>query len=178
MAVTTLVATAGATDANAYVTSAVADQYHLDHPQFGTTALTGLWSAATADQKSAAILWATKLLDRLFVWKGTIAATTQRLGWPRAGLADVNEWNALDHLTIPEQIQWATAEFARQLLIADRTQDSDIEAQRITSIRAGSVALTFGAGVMAKQIPDAVKVLIPPHWGYPRGSGTRQLERA
>jgi len=178
MPISALVTDAGAANANAYVSRSVADQYHLDHPQFGTTAATGLWSAATADQKDAAILWATKLLDRLFVWKGSVVTETQKLLWPRSGLVDVNGWNVLSLTAIPEQIQWATAEFARQLLVSDRLADSDIETQKIKSLSAGSVSLTFGDGVTAKQVPDAVVELIPGEWGYLRGTKMRKLERA
>ena len=178
MAVSTLVTTAGSATANAYISVTVADQFHLDHPQFGTTAATGLWSVATTDQKSAAILWATKLLDRLFEWNGSVVDTTQKLLWPRAGLSDVNNWNNLSTTTIPDQIQWATAEFARQLLMSERMLDSDIQTQGIRSLKAGPIALTFKDSVYAKQVPDSVVNLIPYEWGYPRFRSERELLRA
>ena len=179
MAVSTIVATAGSATANAFVTQAVATQFHLDHPQFGTTAAKGLWSAATSDEKDAAILWATKLLDRFFIWEGSVVDTIQKLLWPRSGLMDVNGWESLDTTTIPDQIQWATAELARQLLMSDRTLDSDIETLGLKLVKAGPIRLDFKEyGVHAKPIPDAVANLIPRDWGYLRTDGERELLRA
>ena len=174
MAVSTLVATPGSASANTYCLLTVANQYHEDRPAVGTT-----WSSATDAQKNAALLWATKLLDANYVWNGYVVDSTQSLLFPRTGLLDINEVDILSWTEIPIQLQWATAEFARQLLAADRASDSDIETQGITSIKAGSIALTFkDCGVFAKVIPDAVVNLIPRHWGYISSYETRELERA
>lgn len=173
MPVSTLVATAGAANANAYVTVAVADQYHLDRPAVGTT-----WSAATNDQKTAAILWATKLLDRLYIWNGTVVDSVQNLLWPRAGLAEVNNWNPLSLTEIPDHIQWATAEFARQLLVADRMGDNQVLTQGLSSLRVGNIRLGFKDEFQTQAVPDAVAALIPLEWGELRASGERELVRA
>ena len=72
----------------------------------------------------------------------------------------------------------AYAELARHLLTSDRTADSDVETQGITSLQAGPVSLTFGAAV-AKPNPDAVMVMCA-RLGRPRsrtGSGSVQLYR-
>lgn len=173
MAVSALNITPGSPTANAYVSLAVANQYHLDRPAAGTT-----WSAATPDQKNAAILWATLLLDRLFYWNGFVASSEQKLMWPRTGLVAANGWIALDYLTIPLEIQRATAEFARQLIAADRTADSDIETQGLKLIKVGSVRVDFKDDVYAKPIPDIIIHLIPYDWGYPRANGERELVRS
>ena len=81
MAISTLVATAKATNANTYATRAEANQYHEDRPAVGTT-----WASASNDQKDQALLWATKLMEALFDWTGYASTTTQALGWPRMGL--------------------------------------------------------------------------------------------
>lgn len=174
MPTSALVTTAGSPTANAYISRAEADQYHEDRPAVGTT-----WSSATTDNKDKAILWATRLLDDSFCWYGTVHVDTQRLLWPRAGLLKKNTWGALDHETIPEEIKFATAEFARQLLVADRAGDSDVETQGIKSLKAGSVALEFRDNVVAKVVPDVVVKMIPEHWGYLKGtSGSRELVRS
>lgn len=174
MAVTALVTTAGASDANAYVSLTVADQYHEDRP-----AADSVWAAATTAQKNAAILWATELLDALYDWAGWAVTSTQRLSWPRNGLITKNRYT-LPSTTIPTEIQHATAEFARQLLVADRAGDSDIETQGITDLSVGPIRLSFKDSVTAKVIPDAVYHLIPIAWGTPRGrvTGVRELVRA
>lgn len=173
---TAIDATPGSATANAYVTLAVADQYHADRPAVGTT-----WSGATADQKTTAILFATLLMDRLWVWPGSYPTDNiQALLWPRTGIVKANGWEYVDYHTIPIELQKATAEYARQLLVSDIAGNSDIETQGITSLRAGPVALTFKESVNAKPVPDTVVYLIPPDWGYPRtrSSGMRPLLRA
>lgn len=173
MPVSALVTTPGSASANAYVTLAVANQYHLDRPAVGTT-----WSAATDDAKTAAILFATKQLDALYVWSGFAVDGTQALCWPRNGMLTRNGYT-IATTVIPTELQHACAEFARQLLAADRTGDSDIETQGITGLKAGSVELTFKDNVYAKVIPDVVANLIPAEWGYLRNRrGSRDLVRA
>lgn len=166
MPVSVLVTTAGSATANAYVSRLVADQFHLDRPIVGTTVETGLWEDADSNQKDAAILWATKLLDKFFLWNGWVTDPLQRLLWPRYGLYSVNRRARLDPNTIPDEIQWATAELARQLLVKDRTGDSDIETFGLKLIKAGPIRLDFKDSVHAKPIPDIVKNMIPLEWGY------------
>lgn len=175
MAVSALVVTAGAADANAYCTLAFADQYHTDRPAAGTT-----WSSASTDQKNAAILWATQLLDRAWVWHGYATDAVQALQWPRGAMLLTNGWGYVDIHTIPVELQRATAEYARQLLASDLAGNSDIETMGITSLTAGPVSLTFKESVTAKPVPDTVVLLIPDSWGYVRGrsTGVRELQRA
>ena len=85
MGTSTLVATAGASNANSYVTLANADQYHDDRPAVGTT-----WADASENNKIRALLWATMLLDDHYDWEGAVETETQKLNWPRNGLATVN----------------------------------------------------------------------------------------
>jgi len=175
MPVSAIVTTPGSATANSYVTIAVADQYHLDRPPAGTT-----WDDATVDQKTAAILFATKLLDSMYVWSGWAAISTQVLGWPRTGMWYRTGYYVPSDL-IPVELQFATAEYARQLLVADRSADSDIETQGISSLSAGPVSLSFQATVVAKVIPDAVVNLIPSDWGVVRsrsGVAFRNVVRA
>lgn len=175
MPVSALVTTPGSALANGYVTVAEADQYHLDRPAVGST-----WALATTDQKVAAILWATKLMDSLWEWEGYASDGVQVLQWPRGGILKPTGWAWFDLNVIPDEIKDATAEYARQLLVSDRAGDSDIETQGILSLTAGPVSLTFKDSVTAKVVPDAVVNLIPPSWGYPRGGrmGYRNLQRA
>jgi hypothetical protein len=170
MPVSTLVTTVGAADANAYVTLTVADQYHLDRPAVGTT-----WDDANPRQKTAAILWATKLLDSLYDWTGWVVDETQALLWPRNGMWYRSGYYVPSTI-IPTEIQEATAEYARQLLVSDRAGDSDVETQGIKSLKAGPVSLVFKDDVIAKVVPDAVFHLIPQEWGAPRGRTRSVIE--
>jgi hypothetical protein len=166
--------------ANAYCSLAFATQFDLDRPA-GTAAVpVPTWSSATSVQQTAAILWATKLMDRLWHWTGYPTDAVQALLWPRGGILNVNGWVYIDLHTVPPEIQQATAEYARQLLVSDRTADSEIETQGVLGLKAGSVSLTFKPSVFAKQVPDSVYALVPQMWGYPRSrtSGMRHLMRA
>lgn len=173
--VSALVTTSGSPSANAYCDLTFAEQYAVDRPAVGTT-----WENASDDQKNAAILWATVLMDALWDWDGFPTDAVQALLWPRQGMFKRNGWEYVDQHTIPVELQRATAEYARQLLVSDLAGNSDVETQGLTSLRAGSVTLTFKDSVYAKPVPDTVFNLIPPAWGCVRSrvSGVRSLLRA
>jgi hypothetical protein len=76
---------------------------------------------------------------------------------------DVNG-NAIASDIIPIDLKNATAELARQFKVGDRTLDNDVSVQGLTSVRAGSVGLTFKEMVEAKVLPDAVFNLLVPSW--------------
>jgi hypothetical protein len=65
---------------------------------------------------------------------------------------------------IPAALKEATAEFAGQLGSTDRTLDNDVIVQGITSVKAGSVAVTFKNEINPQVIPDAVYNLMPQSW--------------
>lgn len=96
-------------------------------------------------------------------WTGSPATSTQRLAWPRIGMLDSNG-NVIPSDVIPQQLKDAESELAGQLLKTDRTLDNDVSIQGITSVRAGSVSLTFKENIMAQVLPDAVYNLMPPSW--------------
>jgi hypothetical protein len=170
----TLDVTPGGANANAYCTLAFANTYHDDRLHVSD------WTGATDDTKNAAILWATLLLDDLFEWTGWAAdPDTQRLLWPRSGMIH-RSGESVDSATIPEDLQQATAEYARQLIAEDRAADSDAETQNLKRVTAGPVTIEFNQGVSAKVVPDGVVNMIPSGW-YTRVRGraslTRQLVR-
>lgn len=175
MTVSVLVTTAGAANANAYCDVAFADQFMLDRPAVGTT-----WAGADTPSKTAAILWATKLMDMLWDWDGFPTDALQALLWPRQGILKRNRWEYVDIHVIPIELQQATAEYARQLLVSDRAGDSDVETQGITRLTAGPVTLQFKDNVIAKPVPDTVVYIIPPWWGCvtSRNTGIRKLVRS
>jgi len=167
-----LVATSGAVNANTYCTLAEAETYYLSRIPLAA------WTAGTDATKNAALTMATRLLDLRFEWAEWASTPTQALQWPRAGIMDFLNMRIIDSAVIPQQLKDAEAEFAGQLLAADRSLDSDVETQGITSIKAGSVALTFKDNVYAKVVPDAVIAMIPSWWGWFRGRGfVRELVR-
>lgn len=176
MSVTSIVSDPTQPGFNAYCTQAFAIQYDADRP---STVVPSKFVAAGSIIQQQAILWATKLLDSAWDWNGVVATYTQPLLWPRWGMFRRNGLDLIPNTVIPTELQQATAEFARQLVVSDRASDSDIETQRITSVKAGSVAVTFALGVTSRVVPDAVFLLIPSWWGIPRtrSSSSRDLLR-
>lgn len=103
----TVVATAGAADANSYLTVAEADA--LADLYLGTLN----WSSATTDNKGRALIMATRYLDELS-YIGDKAATTQALLWPRTD-AECGDWS-FTSTEIPKPVQQATFDLAEYLL--------------------------------------------------------------
>jgi hypothetical protein len=174
MAVSALVVTAGASDSNTYCTRADATQYDADHPQSGTT-----WSGASSDEKGQALLMATRLIDEHIDWTGAPSDTVQVLNWPRTGMWDRNG-NAMDSDSIPTQLRDATAEFARQVIAADRMADDAVSTKGITNLQAGPVSLTFSGREGAKVVPDAVYYMLVDSWFWmvrKRGQFSAELVR-
>lgn len=147
-------ATVGGPSANAYCTQAEATTYHESHPYASA------WTAATDDTKNRAIATATRLLDEHMAWMGVGMTETQALGWPRTGGVYRNGWT-IPTTVVPAEVKRATAELARQMLATDRTADSDVQAQGLTSLTAGSVSMQFdGHASQASVLPDAVVAMI------------------
>lgn len=163
MSTPTLDATVGGASSNSYCTVAEANDYH--HARLNSTA----WDTATSSQKTVALIMATRVLDAQMIWAGLTKTDEQALMWPRWGVEKRNRLQYVPDTEIPIELKEATAEMARQLLIADRTLDSDVETQGISSLTAGPVSLTFKSDVKAKVVPDAVVNLIPSWWGSWRG---------
>jgi hypothetical protein len=103
----TVVATAGAANANSYLSVAAADDLADDY--LGPLN----WTAATTDNKGRALITATRYLDQL-EWLGSRATTTQALAWPRSGAA-CGEWS-FDDDEIPPPIKRGCFELAGLLL--------------------------------------------------------------
>lgn len=103
----TLVATAGASNANSYLSVAGADS--IADGMVGTLA----WSSATSDNKVRALITATNGLETLG-WIGTRATTTQALAWPRSNAkCGDKDYTATQ---IPREVELATFDLANALL--------------------------------------------------------------
>lgn len=102
-----IVATAGAANANSYLSIAGADG--IADSMLGTIA----WSSATSDNKARALITATNGLDTL-AYIGERTSATQALAWPRTG-ADCGD-KAPASNAIPREVQLATFDLANALL--------------------------------------------------------------
>jgi hypothetical protein len=172
----TLVATPGAADANSYETLAEALAY------FETRSAVPGWE--NADDQEVLLMMGTRVLDAMarprktFVpasanmaahyitrrtWTGAPATSTQKLAWPRTGMYDANG-NAIASNIIPQDLKDALSELAGALGTSDSTVDNDVIVQGLTSVKAGSVALTFKDMIERRVLPDMVWDLMPPSW--------------
>ena len=150
-----LITTAGATNANSYISVADANSY------FGDRLYTDKWDNASTPNKEKALKWATKLLDQHVAWFGYKPDDDQALRWPRSGIYDRDGY-WIDDDIIPEPIQRATAELAFALLKEDRTQAPDTKG--FDSIKVGPIALE--------------RIVEPYGRVRERGSGVVSLTRA
>ena len=171
----TIDATVGGANANSYETHAEANTYFDNR-----IPLSPPW---VASGEEAYLITATRLLDNAFsplktlvrgsdgvayyrvsrTWTGTPATATQRLAWPRVGMFDANG-NAILSTVIPQDLKDAESEFAGQLLAGDRSLDNSVIVQGLTSIKAGSVSLSFKDTIMPQVVPDAVLNMMPDSW--------------
>ncbi len=172
----TLVSTPGAANANSYLTLAEATAY------FETRLAVPGWE--NADDQSVLLMMATRVMDAMLrphttyvmakngvaayyvttrAWTGAPATTTQKLAWPRTGMYDANG-NAIADTVIPVDLKDAVAELAGSLGTSDSTLDNDVIVQGLTSVRAGSVALTFKDMIERHVMPEMVWSLLVPSW--------------
>jgi hypothetical protein len=165
----TIIATPGATNANSYCTMAEADAYHEAHLYAST------WDDAEDDNKIAALIWATRLLDEQVDWKGYITSMTQALRWPRSSVPDRDGRFYFDPTTIPTFLKNATAELARHLLTGDRTAERGFGIQ---SVVADTVEVVFDKHDVKPVLPPSVSAIVEPY-GIVNGpgSGTAKLVR-
>lgn len=105
----------GKVDANSYASAADGDTYHAGH-LYATA-----WVGASAANKDAALVMATRLIDGQFQFAGWKASATQALQWPRVSCLDPDGTEDLPADAVPKAVIEATCELARELLMADRT---------------------------------------------------------
>jgi hypothetical protein len=105
----------GKVDANSYASAADGDAYHDGH-LYATA-----WTAASAGNKEAALVMATRLIDSQIRFAGFKANDAQALQWPRRSCPDPDLDAVVATNLVPREIIDATCEMARELLILDRT---------------------------------------------------------
>jgi hypothetical protein len=171
-----LIATAGAANANSYATVDDLDGYAETRVPAPTW-----FASATDDQKESALVMAARLLDTRVVWTGAAADSTQALVWPRNGMLNRNGF-AIANTAIPADLKNAQCELALQLGASDLLADNEVFKQGITSVKAGSVAVTFkeisestveSADIMIRKmssalqwttLPVTVRQFLVPSW--------------
>lgn len=131
----TLVTTPGASDANSYA--------DLDEARaYIATRLPAVTDPGDETLK-AWLIAGTREIDACFPWTGVATnPDVQALCWPRTGMLN-RRGGVIANNENPIELKNASIEFGVQLGAGDRLSDNDVFKKGITSIKAGSVALTF-----------------------------------
>lgn len=151
-------ATSGGSSANSYATNAEADAYFADRLHASA------WTGASEADQDAALIMATRAVDSL-CFKGTAAAATQALQFPRTGLKLPTGYGT-SSTVIPQLIKDAVFEYALILLnaAADITPEKTQFEEGLKELKAGPVTLKFRDDFDYKVVPESVKALIPVKW--------------
>jgi hypothetical protein len=179
---TALVSTAGAANANTYASLSDATTY------FGDRLFSDTWNNATADQKTQALLWATKVLDTRVQWKGVRSSGLQALDWPRTYVLNPDWAGTLDgevpgsdldvYLpgdTIPAFLKWAQCEQALALLTEDITLDPGTKG--FSSISLPGLSFQIDKLDARSVLPSSVTDIIKPY-GTVRASASSGFKTA
>lgn len=163
--------TVGGASADSYATLAEFNTYITNRPNATTL--------STDAAKEAALRFAAKLLDAMFAWTGSAVDGVQVRSWPRSGMVTRNGYD-IGTTTIPQELKDAQCEWAMRLGASDIAADNEALKQGITSVKAGSVAVSFKSVdettdeaiirqqselfYLSKTVPDAVRFLLVPSW--------------
>ena len=163
----------GKADAKAYADAAQGDAFHEGH-LYATA-----WTAATAGNKAAALVMATRVIDSMYRFNGTKATAAQALQWPREDCPDpdaaAGELVADDD--VPAAMVAATCELARELLIVDRTAAPPGEGV-LTQHNADFTETVYSKPDTRPMVPRLVQAMLAPYGAYTGGgSSTVKLTR-
>ena len=140
-------------NSNSYTTVAKSDTY-FDDRLFSTK-----YTAASADDKTRSLIWATSILDFSMDWKGSVRTLEQRLRWPRSGVLDADGDN-IDFDIIPRFLEEATSELALFLLTRDRSVEPEILGIGMSQASIGSLRTVIDPKMVLQLIPDHVLILL------------------
>jgi hypothetical protein len=122
-------------DVDTYVTVAEADAYVAARPSLSA------WTDLATEVKEAALTEAAIYLDQSYSWKGSIAALTQALSWPRVNVEDREGRSITD---VPAAIKKAQIELATMAASGALVQSQTTG--NVESIKAGEVNIKFLKG--------------------------------
>ena len=138
---------------NSYVSVADAGTYYDDSLRNAN------WDALDSATQSAALIDATRMIDRL-AWCGEKTSAAQALQFPRTGLFDING-TAVSSASVPQEVINATIELAL-VLGEDSTIYSSEEpgGSNIKRAQADTVSVEFFKQVDAGKLPYLIDQLI------------------
>ena len=167
----------GRIDANSYASATDGDAYHAGH-LYATS-----WTGATADNKAAALVMASRVIDAEFQFNGVKTSAAQALQWPRSDCRDPDAVatsaaaGVVASNVVPKGVTDATCELARELLLLDRTAAPPGEG--ISSDWTSTAGKKYSKTDVRPILPRLVQSLLAKY-GNPmsRGGGVVKLVRA
>ena len=135
---------------NTYGEADAADEYF-------SLAQNNTWLGYAASAREGFLVRATRLLDRQ-EWVGSKTSSSQALKWPRSE----TNIDGVEDSVIPTDIQNACYELAAAIADGSEVENEQNNAQKIQSLKAGSVALTYfrGAEGVSTRFPQIVHELV------------------
>ena len=150
------------TGANAYISTADADAYHLARSN-------AAWAEATTGVKEAAILEATTWLNGQS-WKGRKVAS-RTMAWPRADVVDGDGWPVATG-TVPEVVGMACAELAGEIVAG--SDPLAVQGRAMSEMSVGPISISYEQGAAKAPTFPAVTALLR---GLVYGAGTIRMVR-
>jgi hypothetical protein len=151
----TIIATPGASNANSYCTLAEANTYH-DESRYHSKET---WLEFSSSDRSRGLIWATRLLDEMVTWHGSIVDSSAALRWPR-----YNVWHEdgymITQTDVPQFVKDATSEFAYHLLQEDRTLETNRDTIGYEVIQIGDLKLKVDKFTHKPIMPPSVWMII------------------
>ena len=152
----TLVSDPASASANCYADIAFSDAYFETRLHSQTA-----WIELSPEIQAAALVQATRTLDRLVDWTGSVASDTQPLAWPRNYVQQkdraVGVYYDADAAAFPVFLAEVCCELAMSLAAAERFGDDETG---LNSLRAGPIALDFDESDRTEIFNDHIVMLI------------------
>lgn len=172
MAITVIVEDGSGVDsANAYLSVS-------DMAEYAAASLySASWTAATPDNQSVAVVYATQVMDQSFAYYGYKSNLGQSLEWPRQQVPNPNypSYLGVGYRTgdqalasfwgdqyfpndkIPKKFKQCVAQMVLELLKTDRTAEASSKGLSSIGVGSGAVSVVFNTADVAKAVTNYIR---------------------
>lgn len=157
----------GLSNSNALTSLASANSYYERVPSSYVHAAKWALPASTNSVKEQVLVLATDLIKTRWTWRGQKKLTTQALPFPRVALYDESGFY-VDDASVPECIQFGTAELAGHLLVKDLTAEA--KTKGLKELTVDVIKMVFDKYDRADSFPESVQAFLSVY-GSPIASG-------
>lgn len=158
----------GLSNANSLISLANANAYYDRVPATYVHAAKWALPASTNAVKEQVLVLATDLIKTRWGFRGTKKFVTQALPFPRVNIWDESSFY-VDDSSVPESIQFGTAELAGYLLVSDRTADP--KTKGLKELTVDVIKLVFDKYDTPGAFPDSVQYFLSVYGSPTGGAG-------